>query len=150
MDLRGNRSNLATAWGNWDKEDLIICLRSHINISNFGFLAISSTQTLELVPQEELKSCYNDYPYSIPPRLDAILTTGFGFRSTHIYAEVLYFGIIFGSWSMETPKSDKWGFYKLDSLQRIGCTHRHSHKSNFPLTFPGATTLCSSEYGFQT
>lgn len=41
-------------------------------------------------------------PYILPPYPDVIITTGFGFRSTHIYAEVLYFDIISGSCSMKS------------------------------------------------
>lgn len=78
-----------------------------MSISNLGFIAISSTQTGELVSQEKLKSCYNGNPYIIPTYLDAIITTGFGFQSTHIYTEILYFGIISGSCSMKRPKSDE-------------------------------------------
>lgn len=71
------------------------------------FIAISSTQTRELVPQEKPKSCYNGNPYITPPYLSAIITAGFGFQFTHIYAEVFYFDIISGSCGMKRPKSDK-------------------------------------------
>lgn len=150
MDSRGNWSNLATAWGNWDKEEWPLCLRAHISISSLGFITISSTQTRELVPQEKLKSCYNGNLYIISPYLDAIITTGFGFRSTHIILKyyILALFLVAVAWKNQSLMN-KWGFYKLYSLQRIWCTHGNSHKSNFLLTFPGSTILCSTEHWCQ-
>lgn len=63
--------------------------------------------TLNLVPQEKLKSCYNGKPYIFPPYHDATVTTGFGLQSTHIYAEILSFGVISGSGSVKRSKSDE-------------------------------------------
>lgn len=42
-----------------------------------------------------------------PPYPDATVTTVFGFRSTHIYTEILYFGIISGKCSTKRLKTNE-------------------------------------------
>lgn len=66
-----------------------------------------------------MKPHYNDNPYITPPYPDATVTS-FGFQSIHIYAKVLYFGIISGTVACKDQRlMNKGGFYKPHGLQRI-------------------------------
>lgn len=43
----------------------------------------------------------------------------FGFRPTHIYAAMLYFGIISGSYIMKRPKTDEQMRFFLQTVQSL-------------------------------